>query len=307
MAVTKLQKRNRALVFSGGGARGAYQVGVWKYLVEQNWTPDLICGTSVGAVNATAIGCGVDMGGLLGIWKSIERGSIYEISWWKQLLHLITRRGYSPLMDTEPFRRLLLEWIDLPKLRKSEIEIVITAVNIIKAQLKFFNNKVIDVEHVMASSAIPMLFPWQYIDGEPYWDGGVMANTPIIPALERQCKEIIVVLLSPVGGSRLPLPQTRRQAFERLFELSLIGSYEAFLSHLTYEDKLRSQQGLFENMIRQTMLAKNMKLATVAPDHMLGFQSMLNFSARQSDALIRAGYNDARHQLAEFFGKGDPF
>ena len=48
----------KALILSGGGARGAFQVGVWQYLREINWTPDLICGTSIGAVNAAAIGSG---------------------------------------------------------------------------------------------------------------------------------------------------------------------------------------------------------------------------------------------------------
>ncbi len=300
--MAKKRKFNRALILSGGGARGAYQVGVWKYLQELDWKPDLICGTSVGSVNSTAIGCGLNLEELINLWKTIERGRIYKLSLWQQFLHILTRRGYSPLMDTEPLKNLLLDKLDIARLRRSEYEIIIAATNILKSQLRFFSQRVIDIEHVMASSAIPVLFPWQYIDGEPYWDGGIMANTPLLPALERGCKEVIVVLLSPVGGARLAVPETRRQALERVFEMSLIGSYEAFMSHLAYEYKQRSQQSIVRKLIRRTLTLGDTRIATVAPGQMLGFYSILNFSARQADTLIHEGYMDARNQLAEFFG-----
>ncbi len=297
------KKPRRALILSGGGARGAYQAGVIKYLNEIEWKPDLVCGTSVGAINATALGCGLDIFEIINLWKSIERGRIYSISFWKQLQYYFTRRGFVPLMETEPLRQLILERLDFKRLRTADTEIVITAVNILKSHLKFFNNSVIDIEHVMASSAIPVLFPWQYIDGEPYWDGGVMANTPILPALERGVKEIIVVLLSPVGGARLDLPTTRRQAIERVFEQSLIGSYQAFMAHLAWEQKLKGETGFFERLARRTLTLGDVRIATIAPDRMLGFQSLLNFSARQVDVLLRAGYNDARTQLGLFFNR----
>ncbi|MBF0574025.1 MAG: patatin-like phospholipase family protein, partial [Desulfamplus sp.] len=49
----------RALILSGGGSRGSFQVGVWRYLQEKQWYPDMICGTSIGAINAVAIGSGL--------------------------------------------------------------------------------------------------------------------------------------------------------------------------------------------------------------------------------------------------------
>jgi NTE family protein len=130
-----------------------------------------------------------------------------------------------------------------------------------------------------------------------------MANTPILPALERGVKEIIVVLLSPVGGARLELPATRRQAIERVFEQSLIGSYQAFMAHLAWEQKLKGESGFFERLARRTLTLGDVRIATIAPDRMLGFQSLLNFSARQVDVLLRAGYNDARTQLSLFFNR----
>jgi NTE family protein len=305
----KKKRYKRALVLSGGGARGAYQVGVWKFLLEMGWKPDLICGTSVGAINATAIGSGMNLGELINIWKTLEHGSIYRISIWKQLLYFLTRSNFlPPVMDTGPFKRFLQEKFRIDAIRNSEIEIVITAVNILTSQLKFFNNDVIDVEHIMASSAIPILFPWQYVDGVPHWDGGVMMNTPILPALERGAQEIIVVLLSPVGGSRMGLPRTRRQAFEHVFEQQLIGSYESFMAHLSWSYKQRSNRGFFPSLTQRAWNFEGVRLATIAPDYMLGFASMLNFSARQADRLIHEGFTDARNQLSEFFHiEDDPY
>ena len=69
----------KALILSGGGARGAFQVGVWKYLREINWTPDLICGTSIGAINAAAIGSGMSVERLANLWRTHNRSEIYRI------------------------------------------------------------------------------------------------------------------------------------------------------------------------------------------------------------------------------------
>ncbi|MBE7440737.1 MAG: patatin-like phospholipase family protein [Spirochaetales bacterium] len=303
----KISKRKRALILSGGGARGAYQVGVWKFLRELDWEPDLVCGTSVGAVNATGIGCGLNVDELIQLWRAIHRGKIYRISMLRQIYNFFTRRSFTAIMDTHPLKNFLLERYNLENLRKSRTEIIVTAVNILNSQLKFFNNKVIDIEHVMASAAIPILFPWQYIDGEPYWDGGVMANTPLLPALERGAREIIVVLLSPVGGQRLKLPRNRKEAIERVFEQSLVGSYESFMAHLAFEYKQREQQSLMEKLLRKTLTLGDIRIATVAPDRMLGFYSILNFSHKQADLLIQEGYMDARNQLSEFFGRTEPY
>ena len=310
MASQQKRKRyKRALVLSGGGARGAYQVGVWKFLLEMGWKPDLICGTSVGAINATAIGSGMSLAELINIWKTLEHGTIYRISLLKHILSLLTLRNFQPVMDTEPFKRFLQDKFNLDNIRNSDMEIVITAVNILTSQLKFFNNQVIDVEHIMASSAIPILFPWQYVDGVPHWDGGVMMNTPILPALERGAQEIIVVLLSPVGGSRMGLPRSRRQAFEHVFEQQLIGSYESFMAHLNWSYKQRGKGGFFPALTRRgAWNFEGVRLATIAPDYMLGFTSIMNFSTRQADRLIHEGFTDARNQLSEFFDlEDDPY
>ncbi len=299
------QNRNRALILAGGAARGAYQIGVWKHLQEMGWKPDLICGNSVGALNAAAIGSGMELDEIIRIWRTVNHRRVYRVSLWRQFLALITRR-YTPLVDTGPLRELVNELLDVRKLRKSRVEIIITAVNIVRSQLKFFNHEVIDEEHLMASSAIPLFFPWQEINGEPHWDGVTMANTPILPALERGAKEVIVVLLSPVGGMRMKLPRNRAEAVERVMELALNGSYESFMSHLAWMHKAKAGKGVLQNLLaRRTLTLGDVRIVTVAPERMLGLGSLFNFSPRQHDLLMHEGYMDARNQLADYFGRED--
>ncbi|WP_078124173.1 patatin-like phospholipase family protein [Leptospira alexanderi] len=290
----------RALILSGGGARGAYQAGVLRYLEEIQFKPDIICGTSVGAITATAMGCGMNAAEITKLWKSIEAKKVMRYSIWNDLVDIFVK-SYSPLTDTTPLKNLLYSYLDFRKLRKNPTEIIITAVNILTAELVFFRNKEIDIEHVMASSAIPMFFPWQYVDGRPHWDGGVMANTPILPVLERGATDIVVVLLSPVGGVDMGLPKTRREGLERAFELSLIGSYQTVMSNLNFEKKKKKgKKSKFTSLLSIPSATRpELKIRTIGPRTSLGFGSILNFSQVQADYLIGRGYEDARIQ----FGK----
>ena len=292
----------RALVLSGGGARGAFQVGVLKYLNEQNWHPELICGTSVGAINAVAIGCGVTIDRLARFWRSFNRQKVYKFALAKFILSLLSRRRFSPIMDTTPLRRLLENTLEIETLRNSKTDILISAVNMRTSEITYFNQSTITLEHVMASSAMPMFFPWQIIKGEPYWDGGLMVNTPIAPALERHPKEIIAVLLSPVGAFKQKLPQDHRHAAELIFEHFLIGSYNTLKSHFASQKNstIVTRRALLPDRTGVEHPLQNTKIEMVAPEHMLGFRSLLNFSTNQATYLIHEGYAAARSQLGHF-------
>ena len=290
----------KALVLSGGGARGAFQVGVWKYLQEIDWTPDLICGTSIGAVNAAAIGSGMSVERLIHVWRSHNRSEIYRL---KGLQFLKSMRRGTPLksvLDTAPLRALLTRHLNLEALRRSPIEVVISAVHLATGRLHLYNQDVIEIDHLMASSAMPILFPWQSIHGEPFWDGGVMANSPLFLALERKMEEIIVVLLSPVGHRSLTPPATLREGLELLLEHFLMGSCQTIMplfnaSPADARDDAWPSSLAFAHHFTERPLRP--KISVIAPTRMLGLSSLLNFSARQVNRLIHAGYHNARHQL----------
>jgi len=291
----------RALILSGGGARGAFQVGVWKYLREINWTPDLICGTSIGAVNAAAIGSGMSVERLIDIWKTHNRSEIYRLKALKFLSSALYGRPVKSVLDTAPMRAMLTRHLNLEALRRSPIEIIISAVHLATGRLHLYNQDVIEIDHLMASSAMPILFPWQPIHGELFWDGGVMANSPLFIALEKKIEEIIVVLLSPVGHRPLPPPATLREGLELLFEHFLIGSYQTTMPvfngppvHACDEwPPTRPHPQKVRESRRQP------RISVIAPTQMLGFTSLLNFSTRQVNRLIHAGYHNARRQLGK--------
>ncbi|PJZ85816.1 patatin-like phospholipase family protein [Leptospira harrisiae] len=292
--------KKKALVLSGGGARGAYQAGVLRYLEEIHWKPDIICGTSVGAINACAIGSGMNSSRLSELWLRLNQKNIMRYSIWNMLKGLF-RKKYYPLVETYPLKKFIHENLDFTKLNESKTKVIISAVNILSSELKFFENPNLQIEHILASSAIPMIFPWQIIDGEPYWDGGVMANTPILPALTNEASEIVVVLLSPVGGMRvMDAPKTKDEALERLFELYLLGSYRSVEQGLEYRKTVMKGLTPIENFLFGLRTDyKNANISVIAPKQMLGLGSILNFKKDQAELLLNQGYEDAK----DFFSK----
>ena len=300
----KKKKYERALILSGGGTRGPYQVGVWKFLSEFNWKPDLICGSSIGAINSVLFSCEIDVDELIDIWRQEGGQKNIRIPWFKHIKNiLLGGKAFVPLFDTKHAERIIRKHLKdrIKDLRNSDIEVIITAVHLLKSELKFFDNSVIDIEHILASGAIPLLFPWRYIDGEAYWDGGVMMNTPILPAIERGAKEIIVVMLTPVGGNEdVPLPRTRAEAIDHLMGQISIASYNSLLSYINWDKQKRSEGNIFTNIL-QPFYIKDTKILTVAPQRRWDIKSNLSFSKAQVESFINEGYTDACEQLAEHF------
>jgi len=277
----------RALILSGGGARGAFQVGVCQYLKECNWEPDLICGTSVGSINAVALGSGMPLEKIAAIWTSHSTRKIFRLRLWRFFWAWLWKKPFQPMADTAPMRSLISRHLDMRALRECRREVIITAVNMLSSRLRLFHRQEIEVEHVMASCAMPGLFPWQMIDGEPYWDGGMMANTPLFPAMERGADEIVVVLLSPAGHTPVPLPHNPAAVAELALEHFLGASYQRTCTH-----REPASSGCPE--------PAGPRIAVVAPSRMLGLFSLIHFSRRQAHRLIREGYQNARSQLETF-------
>ncbi len=289
----------KALILTGGGARGAFHIGVWKYLQERKWTPDLICGTSVGAINAAAIGAGMPVERLIQIWTTYNRPMIYRFRLLKFVASALLRKPLKPLLDTGPMREMIVQNLDLSALRQSPIDIIITAVNLLNGRLYLFNQHEIKFDHLMASSAMPIIFPWQYIDGQPYWDGGVIANSPLFTALQKEMDEIIVVLLSPVGHVDLPFPGTLMNGLELVFEHLLSGSYQATrpVSNGNRLEIERDHAPWPTRADKGATAGRQPNIRVVAPSRMLGFRSLLNFSKRQARCLLQEGYYNARREL----------
>jgi NTE family protein len=298
----------RALILSGGGARGAYQVGVWRRLQEMGWQPDLVCGTSIGALNGTLIGMGWDAGRLETFWESLQRKQIFRISFRRRMKYFLGKLlgrhpGWRPaLMDNLPMRHLLEPIIDERRLRESATEVIVTATNVCRAQLEYFSSDVLTIDHMMASCAIPVVFPWQEIGGELYWDGGIMANTPVFPALQRNAREIVVVLLAPLVGNPVAPPKTTRAASAWSFDIITIASARALGASLAQHLGMDLQASA-EAINRQHFLDfGDTRVGVVAPTTPSGLASVLDMDPRGVKTRIAAGYSDACQQLTGFFG-----
>jgi len=295
----------KALILSGGGARGAFQVGVMKYLQEIGWEPDLICGTSVGAINAAAMGSGMTIDLMARLWRTYRRKKMFRVTLPTLFGSLRSRKRFAPMSDTGHLKKLIETSINLDALRSSPREILISTLNMRTGQIVYFNQRTITHRHLMAASAIPGLFGWEYIDGAPYWDAGMMVNTPLAPALKLGAREIVVILHSPVGAFPVKEPKTALEVAELVFEHFLIGSYTCSLPDGPWQMPLNAgpHPSPLPDSPQLQLSDGKAHIMTVAPTRMLGFRSLLNFSLRQADILMAEGYNNARIQLKPHLNK----
>jgi NTE family protein len=204
-----------ALVLQGGGALGSYQAGVYEALATSQYLPDWVAGISVGAINAAIIAGNAPekrVERLKAFWEGITAPS----SLWPALPGTVTgghRRAGSlnalmfgqpgffaprPPMhwllggkptsyyDTSALKHTLERLVDFDRINAREIRFSVAAVNVRTGNFAYFDNArmTIGPEHVMASGALPPGFPAVEIDGEHYWDGGLVSNTPLQYVLE---------------------------------------------------------------------------------------------------------------------------
>jgi NTE family protein len=199
------------LVLQGGGALGAYQGGVYEALHEARIEPDWIIGTSIGAINAGIIsGNAVEhrLDRLKEFWRRMERNAFWgalpawtgvadTLSAWTTLTSGIpgffetnTRAflgAHVPLgtdaagyYSTDPLRKTLNELVDFALINRNTPRLMVGAAHVRSSMMRYFDSRdtEIKVEHIMASGALPPAFPAVRIDGELYWDGGILSNTP---------------------------------------------------------------------------------------------------------------------------------
>jgi NTE family protein len=191
-----------ALVLSGGGARGAYHVGVSKALDDLNIPVDLVCGTSVGALIAAMIVQG-DVERLVDIWWNLGADQVYKRNSKLKFLFSFQMKYIYPYFSSEPLRKLISDNIDPEKIRRSDKKLVITACNQTMRRLVRFTN---DYENIplalLASASIPIAYPPVLMNGFEFVDAGVIDNVPLKPAIEEGNDKIIVV----VGSHPTDLP-----------------------------------------------------------------------------------------------------
>ena len=236
-------KKRIALVLSGGGVRGAYEVGAIKGVIEvldrrpSDRSPfQVFTGTSVGALNATYLAAHADRGdlgidGLINMWQSLKVSNYVQFDAIRSLL----RRGRPDfsgwsVFDPIPLLKLVREGIPFDRLHQNRRDgivhtLVIAALDIAAGRTTMFaqvadnasfrpsfdplRNAVytdIKLDHVLASAALPFIFPARKIGSTYYCDGGLRYNTPVAPAIRSACDALLIVPAIREGKARLTAP-----------------------------------------------------------------------------------------------------
>ena len=196
-------------MLAGGGARGSYQIGVWKALRELNIEIDMVIGTSVGSINGAAVVCDAfDQAEQL--WQTLDMPTLFNITYNKEdgepntseyLESILKNKG----LDTTTLREYLNKVIDEDVLRASEIDYALVTFSLTQMKPVILFKKDIPkgkvVDFILASSAVPG-FKKQEIDGDLYIDGGIYDNMPINVLIDHGYKNIIAVSNSAIGMYR---------------------------------------------------------------------------------------------------------
>jgi NTE family protein len=280
------------LALQGGGSHGAFTWGVLDRLLEEKrLTFEGITATSAGAVNAVALADGLAAGGREGARQSLR-------SYWQKVAELSSRGVFKPspfdkaspgyglknspgylFMESltyfaspyqmnpfnyNPLRDMLAEAIDFKRVREQQaVKLFICATNVETAKVKIFNGAELDVDHVLASTCLPLMMQAVEIDGGCYWDGSFTGNPAIFPLLyECQAPDIVMVHITP--ASRPGVPKTSPSIMNRMqeisFNVSLIREMRtiAYLMRLTETNHLPNVARRYVHLIEAEDLIREL-------------------------------------------------
>jgi len=238
------------LVLQGGGALGAYQAGVYEELAASGHTPDWISGISIGAINAALIAGNPPerrVERLREFWETVSSHLLAEpLIPGEQARSIFNEASASfaaifglpgffeprippafafqsdipeelSYYHTEPLRQTLEKLVDFDLINTGKTRLSIGAVNIRTGNFAYFDNhqQKIGPEHIMASGALPPGFPPIEIDGEYYWDGGIVSNTPLQYVLDELPRRDMLIFQADLFSATGPMPQTLGDVTER--------------------------------------------------------------------------------------------
>lgn len=254
----------RAIVLSGGGGKGAYQIGVWKALRKLKIKYDIVTGTSVGALNGAYMVQQDYIKALL-VWKKMNFGRVYDtdvssdINTVQGKKEMATMYAKGIIMDggmnIDNLNELVDKSLNEYKFRKSNIDFGLVTVNL--TDLKPIEIRKEDIpigevkDYLMASSTCYPVFKKKEIASKTYIDGGMYDNLPINLAISMGAEEIVAVDLKAVG-------------------------------------------------IKQKVKDKNIKIITISPRNKIN--SFLVFDTKASLRAIKLGYNDTMKTLGKLDG-----
>jgi NTE family protein len=210
-----------AFVFAGGGSLGAIQVGMLRTLLSYGLRPDFVVGSSAGAINASYFAAAPDEAGvesLARIWSGLRRSDVFPVTL-RSALGLITHPGH--LVDPSGLRRLIETNLPYTRLEEAAIPLHIMATNQQGQPVRLSSGPA--VEAILASTAIPGVFPPVEVGGEALMDGAIAANTPLFLAAELGASRIIIL---PTGYACALQEPPRRAVAKALHAITLLIAWQ---------------------------------------------------------------------------------
>ncbi len=296
-----------ALLLQGGGALGSYQAGVYESLQARGIEPTWIAGISIGAINSAIIAGNAPedrVSKLRAFWDLVSAGKSGLSSFWTPLFQHESARGainqfaagdvlvngvagfFTPRFppptwlhgggaaatswyDTTALKTTLEGLIDFDRINRREIRFSVGAVNVRTGNFAYFDNATdtIRAEHIMASGALPPAFPAVEIDGELYWDGGMVSNTPLDWVLSAGSDLDTLVLQVDLWSARGSAPQTLGDVAVRMKDIQYSSRTRAATDAFRRTQKLRAAfNALLERMPPELVESDEAMLLAKASD-----------------------------------------
>jgi NTE family protein len=258
-------KKTINLALQGGGAHGAFTWGVLDHILDDGRLAiDGISGASAGAVNAVMLADGLARGGpeeakkrLADFWRAaslggdlppLQRAVVERLfsflplegspvaAWFDALARYLSPYDLNPL-NINPLRELIERFVDFDAVRNSDLALFVSATNVHTGRLRIFPREKITADVVMASACLPFLFRAVEIDGEPYWDGGYLANPAIFPFFSTTASEdVLLVQINPI--ERKDVPTSRKDIMNRINEITFNSSLMSEFRAIEFVDRL---------------------------------------------------------------------
>lgn len=180
-----------AFVFAGGGSLGAIQVGMLHALLQAGMQPDFVVGSSVGAINAAYFAGSPDIAGvtrLAEIWTQLRRADVFPLT---LSTALSVFRHPDNIVDPDGLRRLIEDHLAFDKLEDARVPLHVMATDMQGVGVRLSTGPA--TEAILASAAVPAIFPPVEIAGRQLMDGAIAANTPLRLAVELGAKRIVIL------------------------------------------------------------------------------------------------------------------
>jgi NTE family protein len=190
--------RRTAFVLAGGGSRGAVQVGMLDELIRRGIRADRVFGASVGAINGGAYAGNPTLEGverMKAVWRDVKGSDIFPRGTFDGPWAFFQKR--AAVHANTGLRRIIESGLDYEYLEDATVPIEIVTTSLTDGRERWLTRGGA-VDAILASSAIPSIFPPVTIDGDVLVDGGVVNNVPISRALAAGCDRIYVLLCGPL-------------------------------------------------------------------------------------------------------------